>query len=92
MNRNLFFILAAVCFAAPVFAASSVFTARLDDPRAVYLDAPELGAQGDGQADESGRIQAAIDKAESSAREGIVFVPSGRYRLTLPSMSGRVSA
>jgi len=82
MNRNLFFILAAVCFAAPVFAASSVFTARLDDPRAVYLDAPELGAQGDGQADESGRIQAAIDKAESSAREGIVFVPSGRYRLT----------
>ncbi len=82
MNRNLLFILAAVCYATPLFAASSVFTTRLDDPRAVYLDAPEFGAGGDGKADESGPIQAAIDKAGSSAREGIVFVPSGRYRLT----------
>jgi hypothetical protein len=62
--------------------AGSVFTTRLDDPRAFYLDAPEFGAHGDGQADDSSPIQAAIDKAETSAREGIVFVHSGRYRLT----------
>src|SRR3984957_19744703 len=62
--------------------AESVFTTRLEDPRAVYLSAREFGAQGDGKADDSGPIQAAIDKAESAAREGIVFVSSGRYRLT----------
>src|ERR1017187_7993706 len=62
--------------------ASSVFTNRLDDPRAVYLTAQEFGAHGDGQADDSAAIQAALDKAESKAREGIVFVAAGRYTLT----------
>ncbi|HUD56205.1 MAG TPA: glycosyl hydrolase family 28-related protein [Terracidiphilus sp.] len=62
--------------------AESVFTTRLDDPRAVYLSAPEFGAHGNGKADDSGPIQAAIDKAETSGREGVVFVSSGRYRLT----------
>jgi sugar lactone lactonase YvrE len=81
MSRNVLFTLAALCCAAPVFAAS-VFSARLDDPKAVYLDAPEFGARGDGKADDSVAIQAAIDKAGSNGREGIVFVPSGRYRLT----------
>ena len=33
-------------------------------------------------ADDSAAIQAAIDKAGGSVREGIVFVPAGRYRLT----------
>ncbi len=63
-------------------AASSVITIRPDDPKAVYLDAPEFGAHADGLADDSTAIQAAIDKAEGHAREGIVFVPSGRYRLS----------
>ncbi len=62
--------------------ATSVFTSRLDDPRAVYLTVQEFGAQADGRADDSAAIQAAIDKADSNAHEGIVFVPSGRYRLT----------
>jgi sugar lactone lactonase YvrE len=77
------FLFAAMLLGA-FFAASakSIFTARLEDPRAVYLSAQEFGARGDGKADDSGPIQAAIDKAESAAREGIVFVPSGRYRLT----------
>jgi sugar lactone lactonase YvrE len=68
-------------FSSPMMAAS-VFTTRLDDPRAVYLAAQEFGARGDGKADNSAAIQAAVDKAQSSAREGIVFVPSGRYLLT----------
>jgi len=62
--------------------ATSVYTTRLDDPRAVYLTAQEFGATADGKADDSAAIQAAIDKAASSAHEGLVFVPSGRYRLT----------
>ena len=62
--------------------ASSVFTTRLDDPKAVYLTVQEFGAHGDGITDDTAAIQAAIDKAEGGVREGIVFVPSGRYRLT----------
>ncbi len=62
----------------PTYAwAVSVFTTRLDDPKAVYLTAQEFGAHADGKADDSAAIQAAIDKAESSVREGIVFVPAG---------------
>jgi len=62
--------------------ASSVFTTRLDDPKAVYLTAQDFGAHGDGIGDDTAAIQAAIDKAGGRVREGIVFVPSGRYRLT----------
>jgi hypothetical protein len=62
--------------------AASVITSRLDDSRAVYLSPAEFGATGDGRADDSAALQAAIDKAENRAREGILFVPSGRYRIT----------
>ncbi len=62
--------------------AASTVTTRLDDPKAVYLATPEFAVHGDGQEDDSAAIQAAIDKAESHSREGIVFIPSGRYRLT----------
>ncbi|HEX7359002.1 MAG TPA: glycosyl hydrolase family 28-related protein [Bryobacteraceae bacterium] len=58
--------------------AASTITVRLDDPQAVYL----TGAKGDGKADDSAAIQAAIDKAAGTRRQGIVFMPSGRYRLT----------
>src|SRR6185437_9173907 len=61
--------------------AASVFTTRPDDPHAVYLTAPEFAVKGDGVADDSAAIQAAIDQAQKN-REGIVFIPSGRYRLT----------
>ena len=67
-----------ICFAV---SAQSVIATRLDDPKAVYLTAAEFGAHGDGKADDSAAMQAAIDKAENHAREGIVFVPAGRYRL-----------
>ena len=67
--------------AASAALAASAFTARLDDPKAVYFAAPEFGAHGDGTSDDSAAVQAAIDKAEKN-REGIVFVAPGRYRLT----------
>jgi hypothetical protein len=62
--------------------AASVFMTRLDDPKAVYLTAPQYNVHTDGSTDDSAAIQAAIDKAENHVREGIVFIPSGRYRLT----------
>jgi len=62
--------------------AASVIATRLDDPKAVYLTAAEFGAHADGTSDDSAALQAAIDKAENNVREGIVFVPPGRYRLT----------
>ena len=79
--RNLL-LAALLAAAAPAAFARSVITTRLDDPKAVYLSAPEFAVRGDGQADDSAAIQAAIDKAENRVREGIVFVPSGRYRLS----------
>ena len=67
-------------FACAAFAASTM-SARVDDPKAVDLSAAEFGAHADGKSDDSGALQAAIDKSESN-REGIVLVPAGRYRLT----------
>lgn len=62
--------------------AQSVYTERFNDPAAVYLDAPELHAKGDGVADDTAALQAAIDKVIDVHREGIVFVPPGSYRLS----------
>jgi sugar lactone lactonase YvrE len=62
--------------------AASKFTTRLDDLNAVYLTSSQFNVHTDGSTDDSAAIQAAIDQAEKHAREGIVFVPSGRYRLT----------
>ena len=81
MKKSLLSAMLLLGISSPALAAS-VFTTRLDDPKAVYLTAQDFGAHGDGKADDSAAIQAAIDKAESNAREGIVFVPSGHYRLT----------
>jgi len=81
MKKNLLLATLLLGVSSAAFAAS-VMATRLDDPKAVYLTAPEFGAHGDGKNDDSAAIQAAIDKAENHVREGIVFVPSGRYRLT----------
>jgi len=81
MKKNLLRFMLYFALASSAF-ASSIFTTRPDDPMAVYLTAQGFGAHGDGAADDTKAIQTAIDKAESSAHEGIVFVPEGRYRLT----------
>src|SRR3954462_106320 len=71
-------LLLAAATSAVAAPGSSAFTTRLDDPRAIPLS----GAVGDGKADDSAAIQAAIDKAAADREEGIVFIPQGRYRLT----------
>jgi hypothetical protein len=62
--------------AAPAWAAS-YYTVRMDDPKAIYLE-----AKGDGIADDTAAIQSAIDRAVAQASYGIVLVPEGRYRIT----------
>jgi len=64
--------------------AASALATRPDDPAAVYVTASEFGARGDGAADDTAAIQTAIDQAvaRTEGNGGIVFIPSGRYRLT----------
>src|SRR5260370_26702442 len=64
-----------LCLCAASFAAFSIAT-RVEDPKAIYLDAPATAG------DNSAALQAAIDKASGTGREGIVFVPAGRYTMT----------
>jgi sugar lactone lactonase YvrE len=78
---SLFYALLLFGAGSPALGASK-FTTRLDDPKAVYLTAQGFGAHGDGIEDDSTAIQAAIDRTEGTSHEGILFVPSGRYRIT----------
>lgn len=73
------FVLFGIVF--PAFGAS-YYPVRLDDPRAVYLTPDQFPVRGDGKADDSAAIQAAIDKVQETTGEGILFIPDGRYRLT----------
>ncbi|MHB1936289.1 MAG: glycosyl hydrolase family 28-related protein [Acidobacteriaceae bacterium] len=77
---------AAVLAFAPLFTASllaaSYYPVRLDDPTAVYLTPANFPVRGDGVADDSAAIQQAIDKVETTTKQGIVFIPSGRYRIS----------
>ena len=78
---RLLLLVVSLAISSPVFAAS-VFTTRPDDPAAVYVTPQDFGVRGDGATDDAGGIQAAVDKAAASFGGGIVFLPSGRYRVT----------
>ncbi|MGB8989209.1 MAG: glycosyl hydrolase family 28-related protein [Candidatus Sulfotelmatobacter sp.] len=65
----------------PLF-ASSYYSARLDDPRAIYLTADNFPVKGDGVADDSAALQQAINTVQDKTNQGILFIPAGRYRLT----------
>src|SRR5712691_11823868 len=62
--------------------AQSYFPLRLDDPKAVYLTKENFLVHGDGISDDTEALQSAINRVQETTGEGIVFVPSGRYRLT----------
>jgi len=57
-------------------AASLLLTAP-DDPRAITVK-----GVGDGRADDTEAVQKAIDAARDPTGHGLVFLPSGRYRLS----------
>jgi sugar lactone lactonase YvrE len=81
LAKTLFCALIAFGFTVPAL-AQSAFTTRLDDPKAVYLTPAAFPVRADGLADDSAALQSAFDKAVSAAQEGILFIPSGRYRIT----------
>jgi len=72
-------LLAAALLGAPVMASAattSVYQTMPNDPRAIVVK-----GVGDGRADDTGAIQTAIDKAVDNRWGGVVFLPSGRYRI-----------
>ncbi|WP_336966514.1 glycosyl hydrolase family 28-related protein [Sphingobium aquiterrae] len=75
-------LLALAVMLAPTAAAAagpstSLFATMPNDAAAVVVT-----AKGDGRTDDTAAIQAAIDRAAASGHGGIVFLPSGRYRIT----------
>jgi len=79
--RHLLLGLGMLAWMVPVH-AQSVFTSRVNDPRGVYLTPENFHVGTDGKTDDSAALQAAIDQAQATGDQGIVFVPSGRYRIT----------
>jgi hypothetical protein len=67
--------------ATPLWGAS-YYTLRPDDPKAVYLAKGNRSAHGDGIADDSEAIQQAINRVQETTKQGIVFIPEGRYRIS----------
>lgn len=65
-----------------LLAGPSVFTQRPEDPAAVYVTPENFAVKADGLADDTAALQAAINRVQETTRRGIVFIPSGRYRLT----------
>ena len=67
-----------LAFPAAASAASvSAYQTMPDDPKSVVVR-----AAGDGQTDDSAAIQDAINRAANKGEGGVVFLPSGRYRIT----------
>lgn len=62
--------------------AASFYTAKLDDPKAVYLTPADFPVHADGKGDDTDALQQAIDKVADTTHQGIVFVPEGSYKLS----------
>jgi hypothetical protein len=81
MKASGLLLIALILVPAPVWAQStSVFLTAPDDPRAVTVK-----GVGDGRADDTAAIQQAIDAVSADRQSGgggVVFLPSGRYRVS----------
>ena len=69
-----------ILLAAPA-CAQSIYTQRPPDPLAVVAEA-SAGLRGDGVADDTVALQSAIDRVADTTGQGLVFLPSGRYRIS----------
>jgi len=70
-------VVALIVSAQPALAGPSAFESAPVDSRAVTVK-----GKGDGRADDTDAIQSAIDQAAEQGGGGIVFLPSGRYRIS----------
>ncbi|WP_269714915.1 glycosyl hydrolase family 28-related protein [Caulobacter sp. NIBR2454] len=77
MRAILLSLMLAILTPALAVAGPSVLLAAPDDPRAV-----QVRGVGDGRADDTDAIQQALDAARDKTGHGLVFLPSGRYRLS----------
>jgi hypothetical protein len=78
MKQTYLFCAALMLAPAPALAkSSSVYLSAPDDPRAITAR-----GVGDGRADDSAALQSAIDAAAAGGHGGVVFLPSGRYRIS----------
>lgn len=75
-------VLSLTLFSCAATFAASYYPERLQDAKAVYLTPENFSVKGDGTADDTAAIQQAIDKEQETHNEGIVFIPSGNYRIT----------
>ncbi len=80
MKKYALLALSFLCLGLPIWAAS-YYPVRPDDAKATYLTPDKFPIHADGVTDDSEAIQAAIDRAGEHG-EGILFVPSGRYKIT----------
>jgi hypothetical protein len=62
--------------------STSCYQQRPDDPRAVYLTKEQFAVNADGAGDDSGALQQAIDRVAATTRQGVVFIPEGKYLLS----------
>jgi hypothetical protein len=69
--------LAWLTMTAPAWAGPSIYPTAPPDPKAVTVR-----ATGDGVADDGPAIQQALDAVSNRGAGGIVYLPSGRYRIT----------
>jgi hypothetical protein len=77
MNLRAVAAIAWMAMAAPAWAGPSVYLTAPGDPKAVTVH-----AAGDGVADDTAAVQQALDAVSNRGAGGLVFLPSGRYRLT----------
>src|SRR2546429_8641165 len=73
---------ALILLTAVSLSASSYYSSRLDDPKAVYLTRENFQVHGDGILDDTEALQQAIKKVQETTNQGILFILSGRYRLS----------
>src|SRR3569833_1169117 len=71
------YVVALAMAATTAVASTSAFEAAPPEARAVTVK-----AKADGKADDSEAIQQAIDQSSEHSPGGVVFLPSGRYRIT----------
>jgi sugar lactone lactonase YvrE len=82
MIRPIFSLLILMLSASFAHAGSSYYPLRPVDAQAVYVLPEQFGVSGDGVADDTAGIQKAIDHLQEKNRQGVVFLPAGRYRIT----------
>ena len=76
-------VLLTILFSAPLaVAGTSHYLVRMDDKSATYVTPDQFAVHADGSGDDTDALQQAIDSQWKAHKEGVVFLPSGRYRIS----------